>query len=194
MNASLESLTRVVGGQQFPAVGTWVFEAGNSEVAFSVKHMMISRVRGSFKEFTGELVVADRPEDSSARVTIAAASVDTGLAFRDRDLRSDYFLDVEHHPTLEFVSTSLAPDGDDWRLVGDLTIAGKTRPVTLVVEFQGAAVDPWGHSKVVFSARTEIDREDWGLTYNKAIEGGGVLVGSKIKIEIEVQAKPGEAR
>jgi polyisoprenoid-binding protein YceI len=171
----------------------WVFEGGNSEIAFSVKHMMISRVRGSFREFSGEVVVAERPEDSTARVSIVASTIDTGLAFRDRDLRSADFLDVEHHPDLEFVSTALVANGEDWRLTGDLTIAGRTRPVTLDVEFQGAAVDPWGHAKVVFSAATEIVREDWGLTYNKAIEGGGVLIGSRIKIEIEVQAKPGVA-
>jgi polyisoprenoid-binding protein YceI len=190
VTASLESLTRVVGGRRFPAPGVWVFEGGTSEIAFSVKHMMISRVRGSFKEFNGEVVVAERPEDSSARVSIVASTIDTGLAFRDRDLRSADFLDVENHPTLEFVSTTLVPEGDDWRLTGDLTMAGRTHPVTLDVEFQGAAVDPWGHAKVVFSAGTEIVREDWGLTYNKAIEGGGVLIGSTIKIEVEVQAKP----
>ena len=194
MTGSLESLTRVVDGRQLPATGTWVFEGGNSEIAFSVKHMMISRVRGSFREFSGEVVVADRPEDSTARVSIVANSIDTGMAYRDRDLRSPDFLDVENHPTLEFVATAIKPDGDDWALTGDLTIAGRTRPVTLAVEFQGAAVDPWGNSKIVFSASTEIVREDWELTYNKAIEGGGVLIGSTIKIEIEVQAKPGAAQ
>lgn len=194
MSPSLESLTRVVAGRQLPATGTWVFEGGNSEIAFSVKHMMISRVRGSFREFSGELVIADRPEDSSATVSIVAASIDTGMPYRDKDLRSPDFLDVENHPTLEFRATEVAPDGDDWTLTGDLTIAGRTRPVTLAVEFQGAAVDPWGNSKIVFSASTEIVREDWELTYNKAIEGGGVLIGSTVKIEIEIQAKPGAAQ
>jgi polyisoprenoid-binding protein YceI len=190
MSAAPNALTRMVDGRLAPAPGRWTFEAGNSEIAFVVKHMMISKVRGAFREFSGELTITERPLESQASVTIKADSIDTGLAFRDRDLRSGDFLDVERQPTLEFVSTAVAVDGDDWALTGDLTIAGQTRPITLAVAFQGAAVDPWGHAKAVFSGRTEFRREDWGLTYNKAIEGGGVLIGSTVKVEIEIQAKP----
>lgn len=193
MTSPSEDLTRVIDGRSVPGPRRWAFEAGNSEIAFSVKHLMISRVRGSFKEFSGLIEIADRPEDSTAKVSIVAASIDTGLEFRDRDMRGADFLDVEQYPTLEFTSTELKAADGDWELTGDLTIAGCTRPITLAVEFQGAATDPWGHHKAVFSAKTELVREDFGLTYNKAIEGGGVLIGSTIKVEIEVQAKPVEA-
>ncbi len=190
MTSQSDALTRVVEGRAVPVPRRWAFEAGNSEIAFSVKHMMISRVRGRFKDFSGTIEIADQPEESTAAVSIAAASIDTGLDFRDKDMRGPDFLDVERHPTLEFTSTDLKAAGDTWELTGDLTIAGRTRPITLDVEFQGAAIDPWGHQKAVFSAKTELVREDFGLTYNKAIEGGGVLIGSTIRIEIEIQAKP----
>jgi polyisoprenoid-binding protein YceI len=186
-------LTRTVDGRLVPAVGTWRFEAGNSSVEFTVKHMMISRVRGSFRAFTGTIEVADVPTDSRVSADIEAASIDTGMAFRDRDLRSADFLDVEQHPQLTFRSTAVRADGDEWVVTGDLTIASTTRPVDLAMEFQGAAIDPWGNAKAVFSASTQIEREDWGLTYNRAIEGGGVLIGSTVKISMEIQAKPAKS-
>lgn len=187
---SRADLTRTVDGRLVPAVGNWRFEAGNSSIEFTVKHMMISRVRGFFRVFSGVIEVAENPLESRVSADIDAASIDTGLAFRDRDLKSADFLDVERHPQLLFRSTAVRADGDDWAVTGDLTIAATTRPVDLAMEFQGAAVDPWGNAKAVFSASTQIDREDWGLTYNKAIEGGGVLIGSTVKISMEIQAKP----
>lgn len=185
-------LSRVVDGRQLPAVGTWQFEAGNSSVGFSVKHMMISKVRGNFRAFAGMIEVAENVLDSTVRAQIEAASIDTGMAYRDKDLRSSDFLDVERHPHLSFVSTAIRADGDAWVVSGDLSIAGRTQQVDLAMRFEGAAVDPWGNAKAVFNAHTEIVREDWGLTYNKAIEGGGVLIGSTIKIDIEIQAKPAQ--
>ena len=190
MSEQTTSLTRVVNGRLVPAVGTWRFEAGNSSVGFVVKHMMISKVRGSFREFSGTIEVAEDPLASAVHAEIAAASIDTGMAYRDSDLKSADFLDVERHPTLVFDSTGVRAAGDDWVLSGELSIAGQTRPVEMTMEFGGAAVDPWGNTKGMFSASTEIVREEWGLTYNKAVEGGGVLIGSKLKIEIEIQAKP----
>jgi polyisoprenoid-binding protein YceI len=186
-------LTRTVAGRLVPAPGRWSFEAGNSTIAFSVKHMMISKVRGTFREFAGSIQVADDPRESTVDASIAAASIDTGMAYRDNDLRSADFLDVEQHAHLEFRSTGIRPDGEDWVLAGELTIAGRTRAVELALQFGGVGTDPWGNTKAMFSASTEIVREDWGLTYNKAIEGGGVLIGSKVKIEIEIQAKPDQA-
>lgn len=190
MSEMQTALTRVVDGRLVPAVGTWRFEAGNSSVGFSVKHLMISKVRGTFREFSGTIEVTPDPLSSTVRAEIAAASIDTGMPFRDRDLKGPDFLDVERYPSLTFESAEVRPDGDDWNLAGALTIAGRTRPVELKMAFAGAAVDPWGHPKGMFSASTEIVREEWGLTYNKAVEGGGVLIGSKLTIDIEIQAKP----
>lgn len=190
MTATSQNLTRTVDGRLVPAAGSWAFEAGNSSVEFSVKHMMISKVRGTFREFSGAIEVAEDPLASMVSVRIETASLDTGLEYRDKDLRGKDFLDVEKHPQLTFTSTTLSPDGDGWRLGGDLTIAGQTRPVVLAFEFHGAAVDPWGNQKAAFSATTSLDREEWGLTYNQALESGGVLIGSKINIEMEIQAKP----
>ena len=186
----MDELVRRVDGRTLPHPGPWVFEAGNSEIAFVVKHMMISKVRGVFREFAGQIVVAERPEDSTATLRIRAASLDSGMAARDRDLKGTDFLDVEQHETLDFDSTSVRGVGDGWEVTGDLTIAGVTREVVVAVEFQGAAVDPWGNQKAVFSATAELVREEWGLTYNKTLEGGGVLIGPTAKIEIEIQAKP----
>lgn len=190
MDNETAPLSRTVAGRPFPAVGRWVFEGGNSSIAFWVKHMMISKVRGAFRDFSGEIVVAPDPADSKATARIAAASIDTGMPYRDKDLRGGDFLDVERHPEITFVSTGLTEAGEDWELRGELTIAGTTREVSLAVEFAGAAVDPWGNRKAVFSASTKLNREDWGLTYNKAIESGGVLIGSAVTIDIEIQAKP----
>jgi len=183
---------RTVDGLTVPPVGRWLFEAGNSEITFSVKHLVISKVRGSFKQFSGEIVVAQDFWSSTATASIRSDSIDTGLAARDKDLRGDDFLDAENHPTLDFRSAGLSAAGDGWILTGDLTIAGQTRPVRLAVEFAGVATDPWGNVKAVFSATTKLNREEFGLTYNKVIEGGGVLIGSDITIEIEIQAKRGQ--
>lgn len=180
---------RTIDGRTVPAVGTWAFEAGNSEIGFSVKHLVISRVRGAFREFEGEIRIAEDFAASVATARIAAASIDTGMAPRDNDLRGADFLDAQQHPYLEFRSTGVTVTDRQWQVTGDLTIAGRTRPVELRVEFAGVAADPWGNVKAVFSARTRFDREDFGLTYNKAIEGGGVLIGSTVDVEIELQAK-----
>ena len=155
---------------------------------FIARHLMITKVRGRFGSFSGAFTVAEVPEESSVEVTIDAASVDTSQPQRDEHLRSADFLDAEHYPTLTFTSTSVTLDGDDWKVAGDLTVHGTTRPVVLAVEFDGANTTPWGTQAVAFSASTEIDREDWGLTYNQALEAGGVVVGKKVRIELNVEA------
>ena len=152
---------------------------------------MISKVRGRFGEFSGTIHVAEVPEESSVDVTIDARSIHTSQEQRDEHLRSADFFDAEHYPTLTFKSTKVALKGDDhWTVTGDLTIRGTTKPVDLDVEFDGANVTPWGTAAVGFSASTEIDREAWGLTYNQALESGGVVVGKKVRIELNVEANP----
>jgi polyisoprenoid-binding protein YceI len=183
------TLTREYQGVQIPEAGTYVIDQGHTTVEFVGRHLMITKVRGRFTDFSGHLSIGDSPEDSSAEVTINAASVDTSDEKRDGHLRSADFLDVENYPTITFRSTRVeVGSGGRAKITGDLTIKDVTRPVTLDVEFEGAAPDPWGGQRLGFSASAEIDREDWGLTWNVALETGGVLVGRKIRLEFNVQA------
>jgi polyisoprenoid-binding protein YceI len=180
---------REFNGLSIPAPGTFTLDAAHTRVGFVVRHLMINKVRGGFGQVSGDVVVAEDPLDSSVHATIQAASIDTGVADRDNHLRSADFLDVEKYPTLEFRSTRVsARSGNEFLLDGDLTVRGVTRPVQLVLEFEGAARSPWGQEVVGFTATTEIDREDFGLTWNQALETGGVLVGKTVKIEIEAEA------
>ena len=171
-----------------PATGTWTLDPAHSSVGFSARHLVAARVRGSFKAFSGQIVVADTPEASSVTVAIDAASVDTGAEDRDNHLRSADFLDVENHPTLDFVSTAVRTVADGYEVDGTLTIRETTQPVTLSMQYSGVVADPWGNEKAIFSATTKINREDFGLVWNAALEGGGWLVGKHVEIEIEVQA------
>ena len=184
-----EVATRKWQDTQFPAAGTWAIDVTHTAVEFEAKHLMISKVKGRFAEFEGALTVADDPTKSSVSVAIKAASIDTRTEARDDHLRSADFLEVDKYPELTFVSTGVEHDGgDDWRIRGDPTIHGITKPVTLKAEFEGQTIDPWGGQRVAFSAETKIDREDWGLTWNQALEAGGWLVGKEIKLKIEVEA------
>ncbi len=168
--------------------GVWKLDPAHTSITFSVRHLMAAKVRGAFKQFEGSITVGEGPEDSAVDATIAAASIDTGVTDRDQHLRSADFLDVESYPELSFRSTGVRGERHRFTLLGDLTIRDVTRPVELDVEFHGVVSDPWGQAKAVFSAETKIDREDWGLTWNQALEAGGVLVGKDVSIEIEVQA------
>jgi polyisoprenoid-binding protein YceI len=182
-------VTRVVDGREMPPPGTWVIDPSHSEVEFTVRHMMISKVRGRFRQFDGTIVIAERPEDSRVEVVIEAASIDTRDATRDEHLRSADFLDVEHYPEIKFTSTSLRPgDIGHWDMTGDLTVRDVTRQVVLGVEFSGATVDPWGNLRSGFDASTRIDRDQFGITWNQALEAGGFLVGKEILVEIDVEA------
>lgn len=171
-----------------PEAGTYEIDPSHSVVEFVVRHLGLAKVRGRFNEFTGVIEVGEDPTGSRVDVTIQAASIDTRDARRDEHLRTSDFLDVENHPTLEFHSTSVSRRGEDWRVEGDLTIRGVTRPVTLDLEFEGAMQDPWGLTRIGCSATTEVDREDFGLTWNQALESGGFLVGKQVRIELSVEA------
>ena len=165
------------------STGTWTIDPTHTEVGFVARHLMVSKVRGSFTDVSGTVTVGEELRDSVADVVLKAASVSTGTPDRDAHLRSADFFDADTYPDITFRSTSF--DGET--LVGDLTIKGVTKPVTLDVDFNGVATDPWGNDKAAFEASTEIDRTQWGLTWNAALEKGGVLVSDKIKIVIDVQ-------
>jgi polyisoprenoid-binding protein YceI len=149
---------------------------------------MVAKVRGTFSDISGTIVVADNPAESSVEIEARAASVTTGDPDRDAHLRSVDFLDAEQYPLVTFVSTGLIPHGDDWKLSGDLTIRNVTKAVTFDLSFEGAASDPYGNTKAAFTAKGEIDREVWGLTWNVALEGGGVLVSKRLRVEFDVEA------
>jgi polyisoprenoid-binding protein YceI len=172
-----------------PDAGTWSIDPAHSSVGFVVRHLVAAKARGRFGEFSGDITIAERPEDSSVVVDIAAASVDTGQPDRDAHLRSPDFFDVEQHPTITFRSTAVRPVGDErYAVDGELTIHGVTRPVTLDLVYGGAVRDPFGNDKVIFSAEAEVNREDFGLTWNQALETGGLLVGKHARIELEIEA------
>jgi polyisoprenoid-binding protein YceI len=169
-------------------VGTWVADPIHSEIGFSVRHMMVSNVRGRFGEFEATITTAPNPLDSTATATIQLGSVATGNDKRDEDLRSGGFLNVEKYPTMTFSSTGVRADGDTFLLDGDLTIHDVTKAVTLRVEPNGFGPDPFGSTRAGFTATTEINRSDFGITGNMVIEGGGVVIADKVKIQIELEA------
>jgi polyisoprenoid-binding protein YceI len=169
--------------------GTWTIDASHSAVTFVARHLMVSKVRGSFNGFSGTITIADDPLQSKVEATVDAASIDTGDANRDGHLQSADFFDVANFPTWSLVSTGLtATGGNEYTLVADLTIKGVTRSVTFDLEFDGVATDPWNNTKAGFAAETEISRKEFGLEWNVALEAGGVLVGDKVKIQLDIQA------
>jgi polyisoprenoid-binding protein YceI len=177
---------------KLPPAGTWTFDKAHTRIEFIARHML-SKVRGRFTEYDGTVTIAERPEDSHVEVEIQAASLSTDTHMRDDHLRSGDFLEVETYPTLTFRSKELRPTGETtFELVGDLTIKDITREVVLEAEFNG-----WGPGATddrpplaAFSAKTEIDREDWDMTWNVAVETGGFLVSKKVQIEIETELNP----
>jgi polyisoprenoid-binding protein YceI len=168
--------------------GTWTIDPSHSEVGFSVRHLMVSKVKGTFGTFEGAVTVADDPLQSSVNATIDLASISTGDAQRDGHLKSDDFFGVESNPTMTFASTSVAAKGDDFAVSGDLTIKGVTKVVELALEFNGVGPDPWGGTRAGFTATTEISRKEFGVDIDMPLEGGGVVVGDKISITLEVEA------
>lgn len=173
------------------ATQTWEFDTTHSGIHFSVRHMVVAKVRGEFSSWKGDLKLdLDDLTASSVSVSIDAASIGTRDEKRDGHLRSPDFLDVEKYPTIDFKSKRVEKAGKDkLHVVGDLTIRGTTREVTLDAEFAGRAKDPWGGERAGFSATTRIDRKDFGLTWNQVLEAGGILVGDDVDITIEVEAK-----
>ena len=170
-------------------MASWTLDGMHAEVGFSVRHMMVSRVRGHFRSFEAQIDIdEEQPERSRVEATIDAASIETGVEMRDADLRSANFFDVERYPQLAFRSTRVARRGDDrFELEGDLTIRGVTRPVTLQGEFSGPIADPWGGRRIGLTLSGEIDRDAWGLNWNQALEAGGFVVGKKVSIEINAE-------
>ncbi len=170
---------------------TWKIDPSHTTLEFSTKHMMITTVKGRFTEVEGKIALAEG-EAPDVEVSIPAASIDTGTGQRDDHLRSGDFLDVENHPALTFRATavdgSFETPGDTFSLRGELTIRGTTKPVTLEVRYEGEGQDPWGGTRRSFSATGKIDRRDWGLTWNQALETGGVLVSNEIRLNFEIQA------
>ena len=172
------------------AVRALEIDRSHSEVAFQVRHLL-SKVRGRFTDFAGTIWFDEsNPQSSRLDVSIQAASIDTAEADRDKHLRSADFFEVDTYPTLTFVSTSVTPrDRNAYDVAGNLTIHGVTRPVTLPASFLGAAQDPWGNTRFVFEAELTLNRKDFGLTWNAALETGGFLVGDEVKVSLSIQAK-----
>lgn len=176
-----------------PTVSSWNIDPTHSVAEFSARHMMITTVKGTIPEMSGVVTIDQKnPQNSSVQVELSAASIDTRSEDRDTHLRSADFLHVEEFPTMSFRSTAVEgaemKSGTDFRVLGELTIRGVTREVALDATFEGAGRDPWGGDRVSFAAKTKIDRRDFGLTWNSALETGGVLVSNDIKISLEVQA------
>jgi polyisoprenoid-binding protein YceI len=183
------ALARTIGGVEVPSAGVWEFDPAHSSITIIARHMVVTKVRGQLGPLAGAIHVADKPEDSWVEVIVDAASVDTRNETRDEHLRSPDFLHVEKFPTISFRSTKVEPlGGPALRVTGDLTIRGVTRPLVLNGEFLGVAKNPWGKTIAAFAASGEIDREQFGMTWNQALETGGVLVSKKFQIEAEVEA------
>ena len=168
--------------------GTWDVDPVHSDVSFTVRHMMVSKVRGRLGAFSGVIVTAPQFTDSTVTASVDAASVDTGNAQRDGHLRSADFFETEAHPTWEFRSTAVRPDGDDFTLEGELTIKGVTRPTSFVLEVNGFGPDPFGGTRAGFSASTTISRDDFGVDISMPLDGGGVVVSDKVQIALEIEA------
>ena len=168
---------------------SWQIDPAHSHIQFSVRHMMISTVRGKFNDFQGTIDFdEDNPENTTVHVEIDAASIDTRVEDRDNHLRSADFLYVEKYPTITYESKRIELiDDESARLIGDLTIRGESREVPVEVQLQGIAKSPWGQTVAGFKGTTSFGREDWGLTWNQALETGGILVGNKVTVDIEVE-------
>ncbi len=180
--------------QTAPAVagyipGTWSIDQSHSEVGFSIRHLMVSKVKGRFSEFSATFVTGENPLESSVEASIVLSSIDTGNADRDAHVRSADFFDVEQHTLMTYRSTGVRADGDAFVVDGELSLRDVTRPVALQLEingFQGAT--PFGDTRAGFTATTEIDRADFGIAFNAPLEGGGVVLGNKIQITLEIEA------
>lgn len=168
--------------------GVWAIDPTHSEVSFTVRHLMVSKVRGVFTRFSGELTVGENVLDSAVTATVDMTSIDTREANRDAHLRSPDFFETDKYPEMAFVSTAIRPDGDDFVLVGDLTIKGVTKQVEFELEFNGVGPDAYGGTRAGFTAETEISRSDFGVDIQMPLDGGGVVVGDKVKVVLEVQA------
>jgi polyisoprenoid-binding protein YceI len=168
--------------------GVWNVDSSHSRIGFVARHMMISKVRGHFLTFSGVVTIADDPLASTLQATAETASVTTGDDTRDGHLKSADFFDIEKYPDMTLVSTGIDKDGSDYVLHSDLTINGITKPVDFELEFDGVNSDPWGGTRAGFTAEAEVNRKEWGLEWNMALEAGGVLLGDKVKLQLEIEA------
>jgi polyisoprenoid-binding protein YceI len=169
--------------------GAYTIDPTHSRIGFIARHAMVTKVRGSFNEFEGSgYFDAENPSASKVDLTIQAASIDTRNADRDGHLRSNDFFDMETYPEISFSSTGVEVVGDEYRVTGDLTIKGVTKPVTVDFEYTGTAIDPYNNTRVGFEGTTTVNRKDWGVSWNAPLEAGGVLVGEKIVLEFEISA------
>ncbi len=183
------SVLRTHDDRVVPVAGAYDIDGAHTSVEFVGRHLMITKVRGRFTDVSGRITIAEEPEASHVEVEIGAASLSSGNGDRDTHLKSADFFDVDRFPTITFRSTSVTALADNtWEVVGDLTVRDTTRPVTLQVDFDGADVSPLGDERIGFSAATDVNREDFGLTWNMALETGGLLVGKTARIELAVQA------
>ena len=167
--------------------GTWTIDPAHSEVGFWIRHLMVSKVRGAFRRFSGEVVTGADPTGSTVRAEIELASIDTGNTDRDKHLRSGDFLGTDEHPTMTFVSTSVRPSGDRFVLAGDLSLRGVTRPVELDLELGGFGPDAYGGTRAGFSAVGTIKRSEFGVAFNAVLETGGVMLSDEVTIQLEIQ-------
>jgi polyisoprenoid-binding protein YceI len=181
MSAEAAELTGYVAG-------TWDIDPVHSHIGFVARHLMVSKVRGNFNTFEGQIITAQNPLESSAVATIDTTSLETNHAQRNEDVRGENFIDAANYPTMTYKSTSIRPDGDDYVVTGDLTIKGVTKPVELKVEVNGFGPDPYGGTRAGFSATGEINRTDYGITANMVLPTGGVMVSEKIQLTLEVEA------
>ena len=187
MSTTSTAPTRTHDGQVIPSAGVWEIDPGHTDLAFTGRHFMVTKVRGRFTGVSGRVVIAHDMADSSVEVDIDMASVESGSQVRDDHIRSADLFDVENHPAAHFRSTSVQWRGDRGTVHGDLTIHGVTRRVPLDVSFEGHVRDPWGGDRAIFSARTRLNREDFGITWNQALEAGGLLVSKEIQIDINLE-------
>ena len=187
MSTTTTTPTRTVAGHVLPAPGTWDIDPGHTDLSFVGRHFMVTKVRGRFTGVTGAVEIAEDLADSRVDVTIDMTTVESGSPVRDEHIKSAELFDVEQFPQATFRSTNVEWSGASGTVHGDLTIHGVTKQVPLQVAFEGYARDPWGGDRAIFSARTKVNREDFGITWNMAVETGGVLVSKEIQIEIDLE-------
>jgi polyisoprenoid-binding protein YceI len=188
-NTTTPISTREFNRMTLPTAGTFVLDKSHTQIGFVARHLMVSKVRGRFTDYEGAIVVADDPAQSSVEVTIQAASINTNDESRDNHVRTNDFLNVAEFPTITFRSNKVELNSSgDWKVYGDLTVRGVTRPIVLEVSFEGVIQDPWGNQRLGFAASSEIDRNDFGVSFNAALETGGFVVSPKVKLEIEAEA------
>ena len=187
--AETKEAAKTIDGVELPSRGSYEIDSAHSSVGFVARHLMVSKVRGHFSRFSGTIQVTDAPEQARVEATIDAASIDTGEPNRDAHLRSADFLDVEHFPTITFAGTGpVHKGGSRFSLPGELTIRGVTRPITLEAEYLGTASHPQMGTRIGLSATGEIDREEFGMTWNAALEAGGWVVSKTVRLELEAEA------